>query len=200
VRSFQALIRAFLAVVPPPIAQQAVSTLSDNLQNLPDSNAIRWSRSNAHHITLEFLGDIEEATQALVKSVISDVVRSTSPFRIRLSALIALPGWRKMRVLAVGIDDPKDELPQLQSGIAAALRNAGFEPDARAYHPHLTLGRVRKGTPANLVLQLSSVLEAHNQTYFEAWDVTQVSLIQSHLGSGAPRYETLAHFKLEGKV
>lgn len=194
------MIRAFLAVVPPPNAQQAVSTLSENLQNLPDSNAIRWSRSNAHHITLEFLGDIEEVTLALVKSVISDVVRRMSPFRIRLSALKAFPGWRKMRVLVVGIDDPKDELLQLQSGIAAALRNSGFEPDARAYHPHLTLGRVRKGMPANLILRLSSVLETHNQTYSEAWDVTQVSLIQSHLGSGIPRYETLAHFKLEGKV
>ncbi len=103
-----------------------------------------------------------------------------------------------MRVLAVGIEDPGDQLHRLQSRIAGSLRELGLEPDARAYHPHLTLGRVRKGTPAGLSLQLSKSLESYGQNNHEAWEVTQVSLIRSILGSGAPRYEALAHAMLQG--
>lgn len=195
-RSPRGVIRAFLAVNLPPDEHQAVVKISQELQQLPDVHLIRWVDPSAFHLTLAFLGDIREDQPAVVSAAISDIVQGIGPYSCSLTGLMAFPGWQRMRVLGIGISDPTQLLHRLQSDIVSALRSTGFELEGRPYQPHLTLGRVRKGSPAGMVDRLVGAFMNYRFELRSSWQVAEVNLIRSQLGSGPPRYTTLDSYHL----
>ncbi len=102
--------------------------------------AARWEERENYHITLRFIGDVdgvaaERFSQALER------VKSPS-FELTLDGLGSF-GRRRPRAVWAGIA-PHEALSALHRAHEQAALAAGFEPQARNFHPHVTLARMRR--------------------------------------------------------
>ena len=94
------------------------------------------------HITVRFLGDVEDATVERFVARYADTIDAMRG-RIRCAGLGAFPSLATARVLYASIDDPSHLLPTLADQAEVAAEDAGLEPEDRPYRPHLTLSRLR---------------------------------------------------------
>jgi 2'-5' RNA ligase len=155
---------------------------------------LRWTRPEALHLTLKFLG--ETAPEALddITRVISEAAALTAPFTLRLHGTGAFPSLARPRVLWIGAD-PAPELLRLQAEMGHALEPLGFAPEPGPFRPHLTLGRVRRG--AERSAELRRLPELLSGVRFEAaLPVPSLELMRSHLAPEGSRYEVVQAFPL----
>jgi 2'-5' RNA ligase len=98
------------------------------------------------HLTLAFLGDVEDTELNAVCRAVADAAVEFSPFELRLEALGVFPNPTRPRTLWVGLTGPGLEpLAALQKAVARAVARAGYPPDDNRFHPHVTLGRLKPG-------------------------------------------------------
>ena len=103
---------------------------------------IRWTRPENLHLTVEFFGaTAAEKIPELEKALAAAAEKSTA-FALRLARLGAFGGARHPRVLWMGVESAG--LAALHDRVESALREAGWTPEARAFAPHLTLGRIAR--------------------------------------------------------
>lgn len=135
------------------------------------------------HITLRFLG----RTSALQRDRLLahlDEHLVVEPFRISFTALGGFPRQSKASVLWLGAGGDVDSLGTAATVCEEAAVAAGFEPEGRPFHPHLTLARVR---PPVDVRPLVDLVEPAGVRF----DVNAVTLYRSVLGSGPVTYEVV---------
>lgn len=178
-------MRLFVAVFPPPEVREEASRTARRL--LPDDR-IRWSRPENVHLTLKFLGDVDEESLDGLCTILEDACAAHAPFEARLAGLGAFPSARRARILWAGIGTGSKRLRSLAANIDAALSYSGFERETRPYEPHLTLGRVR-GRPVSLNLPE----EAGDSLLFK---VRRIELTESTLTDKGPIYRTIENFVL----
>ncbi len=135
------------------------------------------------HITLRFLGRTATARGEAVLAHL-DQHLMVEPFRLRLSDLGGFPRENKASVLWMGLQGDLESLSGLAAECEIAAERAGFEPEGRPFHPHLTLSRIRP--PADIRRLIDEVPPAG-----VALDVTAVTLYRSVLGGGPARYEVV---------
>ncbi len=131
-------IRSFIAVDLSAPVHAALGRLLDDLRGLKCD--VRWVRAEGMHVTLKFLGWVETNRLAQVHESVAAAVASAPALRVRARGLGAFPGWRRPRVLWVGLEG--EGLAALAHTVEAAVIRLGFEPERRAFTPHITLGRV----------------------------------------------------------
>ena len=132
-------MRLFVALEVPEPPRRDVRRRVDTVRDrLPRA---RWVDLDNLHLTLLFLGETaEEDVPALADGLRAAFARCP-PLDLRLSSGGTFPPNRPARVAWVGVDAP-DELMTLQADVTQAAVDAlGFEPEERAYHPHVTLAR-----------------------------------------------------------
>jgi 2'-5' RNA ligase len=112
----------------------------------------RWIDAENYHITLRFIGDIDERTAGEVADVLGEIRRP--------AVVVALDGlgWfgaDKPRAIVVRIK-PTAPLVELQADHERRLRRIGLEPETRKFSPHITLARLRSGSPHAVADYLSA--------------------------------------------
>src|SRR5262249_43931225 len=132
--------RAFVAVVPPPEALDAVDAVVGTVRE--GLSAARWATRDQWHITLQFLGNRADldATADALRAVA--VASGTA----RLGTAGAFPKDRRARVVWLGLVEGIEHVTQLAASVGALLRPLGHDPEARPFHPHLTLARLKTPT------------------------------------------------------
>lgn len=177
--------RLFLAVgLDRESAHLLEACLSEHLRLRPDWKLVppqNW------HVTLRFLGWTTEVQRDLVLMHLADAL-DASPFRLRLRGLGAFPKPRKATVLWMGVsaDERLDPLAAASEGAAVA---AGFVPEDRPYHAHLTLARIRPPE------DLRGLVEAFDACEI-SFQVDAVTLYESHVAAGGARYEAIDRLPL----
>ena len=135
------------------------------------------------HVTLAFLGSRSAEEAAAVASLLAELAGSDPPGELTTADALWLPP-RRPGVLTVALSGSAG-LAALQAAVVAALVDAiGFEPERRPFRPHVTVGRVARGTSVRTV-----ELEPPAALSFAAEALT---LYRSHTGAGGARYEPLA--------
>jgi 2'-5' RNA ligase len=109
---------------------------------------VRWVPSDQIHLTVRFIGQVDESQFKVIREVLSEVC--VAPFEVQLHGAGYFPPRKKPKVLWVGLK-ATPELLKLHAGIEHALERVGIPPENRKFHPHVTLGRVRDRTPADEV-------------------------------------------------
>jgi 2'-5' RNA ligase len=111
-------------------------------QSRLQAHPVRWSDPAGMHLTLQFLGEADEAlVPPLLKALAAIPV---VPFSLTLGGLGAFPNASQPRIIWAGIDGATDALVRLQSAVTTATAPLGFIPEERAFKAHLTLGRTRQ--------------------------------------------------------
>jgi RNA 2',3'-cyclic 3'-phosphodiesterase len=183
-------MRLFVAIVPPP---QALAELTDAVAQVRAARPeLRWSSAEAWHLTLAFLGEVDEALVTGLATRMERAAGRHPPQRLAVRGAGAFPRPSRATVLWAGIEADRPALEALAGSVAAGARRAGAPPasENRRYRPHLTLARCRE--PAD-VADLIGTLDDFAGT---PWTATSVSLIRSQLGGGPPRYETVGTWPL----
>lgn len=136
-------IRAFVALPLPDGVRRGVAGLIARLSpSLPD---VRFVRDESVHVTLRFLGWTRADTLAAIEAPLALAAAACPPFEMAIRGLGTFPDRGSPRVLWLGLDLPA-VAHRLQAACEKAAVVTGFEPEARAFHPHLTLGRWRGRT------------------------------------------------------
>jgi RNA 2',3'-cyclic 3'-phosphodiesterase len=99
----------------------------------------RWIDPENYHLTLRFIGDIDDALARDIASLLSRVQRV--PFELRLDGLSSFGGRKPRAVVAAA--SPVAPLMELQAEHDRLLQRLGLEPEGRKYTPHVTLARLR---------------------------------------------------------
>jgi len=192
-------IRAFIAVEIDPEIRQKISEL---ISCLKKSEAdVKWITEDQMHLTLKFLGNIDEGRIQEISGVLSSISHDFKAFEITLSNIGAFPNLNHPRVIWIGIDKGADLLKTLAGKIDAELEKLGFHPstslgtgkETREFKAHLTLGRVR--TSKNMP-QLVKLLSATQFTPETGVKISELILFQSTLTLKGAIYSMLSKIKL----
>lgn len=138
-------LRAFLALPLPTDLCQALAHAAGTLDGL------RSQRLGTIHLTVRFLGDIENPEPIL--DAVRPVAAATPPFEFALRGLGAFPRLQRARVVWAGVEAGAEEAAALAAGIEKALRPLGFQPEGRPWRAHVTVGRFK--VPRSLELPAS---------------------------------------------
>jgi 2'-5' RNA ligase len=169
------VIRAFIAVEIDPQVIRRISAAIDQLK--PQIFGVRWTAAENFHLTLKFLGDVEEARIDPIGAALEDHLHLFPRFSINAKGLGVFPDMRRSRVLWVGL--AASELASLASELQSTLERFGFAAETRSFTPHLTIGRWRQINRAPKSLGPS--LESWKDYPFGATNVNEVILFQSLL-------------------
>ena len=176
--------RCFIAL---PLDEVVQADLRDVTEGV-EIEGLRLTRPENLHVTMKFLGDVDDPDLPGVIGSLNHVGAQCTAFELNLTGLGYMPDARRARVLAAMLDRPTQALSLFDS-IEEALYERGFPREGRAYNPHITLGRFRR-PPRRLPAPESF---RFNPTTLP---VTRFVLIHSTLGGAAPIYAELAQFEL----
>jgi 2'-5' RNA ligase len=105
--------------------------------------SLRWVKPEQAHLTLVFLGNVDEVrVPAVVEAVGGDV--DLAPFEMVLDGEGVFPPRGAPRVLWIGTTLGAAQLIELQRRLSARVAALGVELERRPFHPHLTIGRWRE--------------------------------------------------------
>jgi 2'-5' RNA ligase len=160
------------------VAVELPEAVKDQLVKLrADIRGASWVKPTGYHLTLRFLGDGIEAEQLeTIKDALADV--RGQPHCKRLTGVGRFPPNAKCaaRVLWVGVSAPA--LNALYRQVESAITGAGFEPEDRDFHPHITLARLKSFKPEPKV---DRFLEQHQRFSTPEIPVTEFILFSSQL-------------------
>jgi 2'-5' RNA ligase len=184
-------VRLFIAINLPQSERQAIHHATAPLREA--ARSVTWVAPDCIHLTMKFLGEQPPEAVALVRDAIGAVARRFNPPRLDLGGVGAFPHLRAPRIFWMGIaSDPKLEL--LHHDLEVACEELGYEVDARAFRPHVTLGRVKRDIPTEQAQTLSRL--ATSVRYRATIDVPSIDVMQSELSAAGPRYTVLAAIPL----
>jgi 2'-5' RNA ligase len=176
----------FVAVHLPPAETERLYRETESLREsrLP----VRWVALPSLHITLKFLGEVADARVAQLTEILARTAAAHPPFTLSVHGIGAFPNLRRPRVLWVGTDSAP-ELLTVQDAVEMSLAELGFEREARAWSPHLTLGRAQEGAHAAAFAALPALADA--VTYESTVEIRTIDLMRSRLQRGGAQYERL---------
>jgi RNA 2',3'-cyclic 3'-phosphodiesterase len=180
-----------VAVLLPDAVRTRVAAVAAELRQ-GGPTPVSWVREENLHVTLRFLGAVDEATLGRAREALDAAARATAPFTLVLGGLGGFPSARAPRVIWVGVATGAEALAALHARVEAALAERGVPPEGRAFHAHVTLGRARepRGAPA-----LAPVLAA-GATELGEVPVDAIHLMRSDLHPAGARYSVLARVPL----
>lgn len=181
------MIRAFLGIALPEDLRAALA-VQQFLLPLP-----RRVPPEDMHLTLVFLGEVPEAVLEAAHDGFAGL--RAAPFDLALCGL-GLFGGDRPRVAWAGVA-AGPELPALQARAERLARVAGCPVAHRKFLPHVTLGRFAP-PPLPDALRLERAIAEGAGFAAGPWAVRGLTLWQSRLGCGGPRYQVLAEYPLDG--
>ncbi|MGD6992600.1 RNA 2',3'-cyclic phosphodiesterase [Sutcliffiella horikoshii] len=149
----------------------------------------RWVHPEDLHITLAFLGDLEEGQKEKLISLLSKVALNHQRFSLGLSELGTFGNPQSPRIFWYGIEKSM-ELNLLRNSVYDACEMVGLQLDSRPFHPHITIARKWKG-PGSID---NSLLPVHS-SQIETFAVNNIILYETHLNR-LPKYEEKEIFSL----
>jgi 2'-5' RNA ligase len=185
-------LRIFYAIeLPLEIRARAAEHIARLRSTLPHLRA-GWERTEKLHLTLKFLGNVEESRIPALSLAAERAVSAFSPFTLTVADAGAFPPHGQPRVLWLGISDSSNTLARLQQALEDECAAAGFKREQRPFHPHITIARLRQPAGAR---QLAAI---HKETGFPAMELTvkEIILMHSEMTPGGSRYTPLTRHSL----
>ncbi len=184
-------IRSFLAIDLPAEIVEGIREIQDHLKQ--SGPYVKWVRPENIHLTLKFFGDIDEKAIDEISTVLDGVVSKTNAFDLEVRDVGVFPNTSRPRVVWVGTESRDRTINILQKEIDATLKTMGFEPEDRAFRPHLTMGRVKSLKDKRLLIAQMEKFKGFDMGSFR---VEHLFLIKSDLRPTGAVYTKLRSFDL----
>jgi len=184
--------RLFCAVEIPNEIRNRVLQHIDQLRTATPAAQASWSRTDNIHLTLKFFGNVDLENISKISKAADEATSRFAPFQIRVKGTGVFPKHGTPRVLWIGIADPSGKLGELQSQFDEYCEREGFTREDRAFHPHLTVARLRSPNGAR------ALADAHKNLEFKPADfvVSELTVFRSELSSKGSRYSVISKHTL----
>ncbi|HEX2919736.1 MAG TPA: RNA 2',3'-cyclic phosphodiesterase [Bacteroidales bacterium] len=182
--------RVFIAIKidPDKNCRKFISTLRSELAD----ESIKWTSEENLHVTLSFLGNVEENTIPGLKNMLTTISSDYREFELIITGLGVFKSLNDPKIIQAGIYH-SETLNALQLRIEQALVEEGFETDKKQFVPHLTLGRVKL---MKNVRKLKTLLLKCHSYEIQKIIIRNVILFESVLTQKGPVYTPLSKHDL----
>jgi 2'-5' RNA ligase len=174
--------RLFTGLEMPADVAQALSLMRGGLPGA------RWIDPENYHLTLRFIGDVDDAFAHDIASLLDKVNRRA--FDLRFEGLAPF-GGRKPRAVVAAVA-PVPPLIELQAELERLMQRLGLEPEGRKFMPHVTLARLRDSSS----LQVADYLSARGPVRVSPFPVSRFVLFSSKASVGGGPYVVEAAYPL----
>jgi RNA 2',3'-cyclic 3'-phosphodiesterase len=174
--------RLFTGVEIPSDIGLALSSLRGGLPGA------RWIDPENYHLTLRFIGDVDDAVAHEVESLLDRVKRGA--FELHISGLTSF-GGRKPRAVVANVA-PAQALLDVQAEQERLMQRIGLEPEGRKYTPHVTLARLRESSSRDV----AEYLAARGFFRTSPFKVSRFVLFSSRASTGGGPYIVEASYPL----
>lgn len=176
--------RYFIAINFPQEIKRELNKVIKNLKQIFPEHSIKWVEPGNLHITLHFLGNLEEEKINDIKKELEKIVKKYTPVTLQLKGVDTFPNKGYAKIIYIQAEEVSKGgiLQQLVKEVGGILNQAGVEIDQRPWRPHSTLGRVKRGEKG---LDLHKTVVDVNPLQFQ---IKHIDLMISELHSFGPVY------------
>jgi len=139
------------------------------------------------HLTLKFLGDMDEKLVPGIREAMIASVEGVPPFQVRFQSVGAFPARSRPRVVWVGVKNV-DPLISIAERLDERLSSLGFEREKRLFSPHLTVARAKGSRGMN---RIQAVMDEWRDREIGVETVDSIRLKKSVLDPRGPTYSTV---------
>jgi 2'-5' RNA ligase len=187
-------LRTFIAVAIDKTVRDRTVALQETLAR--SGVAVKWVEPKNLHLTLLFLGEVEDKTVPEVCRAVADCAGQHPLFEMSIEGAGCFPNLRRPRTLWVGVGEGQQELVALHDALEVPLLSLGcYRREERSYTPHLTLGRVKGNRPSD---RLGDALAKQAGWKGGSVPVKEILVLSSQLRPEGPEYTVLSRAKLKG--
>lgn len=183
--------RLFIAIDMPENAKTALRLAQDALR--ADLPGAKWVESGGMHLTLKFLGAVEDNAVDDIAAVLEEAIQGKQAFDFSVRGLGGFPTNTRPRVVWAGIDDG-GHAAELAKPVERSMEWLGFKPEDRPFRPHVTLARIkipRRLARSDLLVSVGQTLEVDNLR------AEGIVLFESHLSPQGARYSIVKSLPLK---
>lgn len=185
------MIRCFLAITCCAEIQNTLYAIQKNLQK--SGVQVKWVAPKNIHITLKFLGDIDEESINPICQTIEPITHAASSFAVRLGKLNVFPETQSPRIILVRLQTSDDTLVQLNQTISMRLKILNIPPENKEFTPHATIGRIK--SPKNSAFLKKKISEIIVPEIIQTVD--QITFYKSTLTPRGAIYNVIKQFPLQ---
>ena len=184
-------MRVFIALKLP---QEFIKGICEHIKPLREKySSFKWVREENLHITLSFLGELDDLGIDVLNNAVKDAIVKTHSIPLSAGKLLTLPHGKPANVLALGIDNGKESITALADNLEKTLaeqKSYSFrQPEKRPFVPHITLAR--RGQEYIKILPEERNINIQIQGIIE-----ELAVFKSDLQKNGPVYTPIATYSL----
>ncbi len=179
------IMRVFIGIPLPDYYQQMLEKIRDEWNNRLTSR-LTWTKPGNWHITLKFLGDVDNDQVVKLKNYLSGISFKNFALHAHKSGFFGSRG--QYRIFWLGVYGEVQKLILLAENLDKGLVDLGFEPEKRPFKAHLTLARIKNFDKSDPWKDLSYWVDGLD---WPAFNAERVNLWQSILSPRGPTYKVL---------
>lgn len=183
----------FCAFELPEALRRAIDDHTKRVREAVPDAAASWSRPENIHLTMKFFGNVDQETVPVISAAAARVVKESAPIQIAAGKTGVFPRPSRPQILWIGVEDSSGALLKLQDRLEDEFALEGFPKENRAFHPHLTIARIRNPQNANRLAQ------AHLRLEFSPIEISlsELVLFRSELSPKGSKYTAISRHRLE---
>jgi 2'-5' RNA ligase len=188
--------RTFFAIeIPERLGQELERLQAELAAEVPDC---RWAKTRPFHMTIAFLGDVQDRDLDRLHELVAASVRHIEPMDMRLVGLGAFPVPNRPKVLWVGASTSVPErLEDIRESVVKATARGGYRAQDERFNPHVTLGRFKPGRRGPC--DLTAVMERYRARSYGEFIAEDVVGFASRAVGAATSYDVLSRGRLSGE-
>ncbi len=187
-----ARLRTFIALDLGPQIQGRIIALQGRLAQT--TNEVKWVEADNIHLTLLFLGEVDERGVPDVCKTVAEAATAVGPIALTVEGVGCFPNLRRPRILWVGVGEGSAAVIDLHDRLEEPLFQLGcYRREERQYTPHITLGRLKGDEPTE---KLVTVINKHQAWKGGETTIDEVHVMSSELTREGPIYTVLSRAKL----
>ena len=187
-------IRTFVAVEIGEAIRRAAAGLVEEMRAA--SAEVTWVAPHNMHLTVKFLGDVAAEGIPQVSATVAEAIADVRAFDLEVRGVGAFPNVSRPRTIWIGTGAGESQLAMVAERLEASLAKLGFAREGRPFRGHLTVGRVRRPSPA--LAALSQILRERAGLEFGQTTIRELVVFSSQLERGGPIYEAISRAPLAG--
>lgn len=181
-------MRTFVALdLPENIKEDVAGVINNFSSSCPFG--VNWVPQENLHITFQFIGETKEEDIHDIAEFLETNFSELSALLFTNSKLEILPG-RDPKIIWISLENNDSLIQKISKRLKSKLRQMGYKIDSRRLRFHITLGRIKKRLPENMVEQILTT-----ELKIDGFEVSEASLYKSLLKPQGPRYIEIINFK-----
>lgn len=186
-------MRTFIAIELPEEIRAVLSNFQDELKQARAD--VKWVKPENIHLTLKFLGEIEQDLVKQINSILNEISQKNSSFSLCLSNLGAFPKLLYPRVIWISVTNHQ-RVSEIANDLEKQMIKIGLPAESRPFSSHITLGRVRSGLNRKALVERLEFLNKQRSSPQPEFKVLNLTLFKSTLTPHGPVYESIFTYPL----